>query len=101
MRRRASVRQYELVDAHFLRQSVECFALHEFGACIGEEALAFARKVAVDDVAHGSVENGVAQKFQSFVVHRLALGVALEHAFVHECQLIVADVVRIEAYDLA
>ena len=101
MRRRASVRQYELVDAHFLRQSVEGFALHEFGACIGEEALAFAWEVAVDYVANGGVEDCIAKKFQSFVVHGFALGVALEHAFVHKRQLIVADVVRIEAYDLA
>ena len=101
MRRRASVGQYELVDAHLLCQTVECFALHEFGACVGEETLALAREVAVDDIAHGSVENGIAKKFESFVVHRFALGVALEHALVHERQLVEADVVRVESDDLA
>ena len=54
-----------------------------------------------DDVAYCGVEDGVAEEFKAFVVHGFALGVAAEHALVHQRELVVAYVVGIEANDLA
>ena len=100
MGRRASVRQDELRYAHLLSQTVQGLTLHELGACVGEEAFPLAGEMAIDDVAHGSVEHSVAQKLQALVVHGLALGVALEQALVHECKLVERDVVRVDPYDV-
>ena len=98
--RRASVRQDELRYAHLLSQTVQGLTLHELGARVGEEALSLAGKMAIDDVAHGSVEHSVAQKLQALVVHGLALGVAFEQALVHERELVERDVVRVDPNDV-
>lgn len=59
---------YQLVQTDFHGELVQRFALHDFGAGVGEEALATAFEMLIDDVAHDGVEDGVAQEFQPFVV---------------------------------
>ena len=51
------------------------------------------------DVAHGGVENGIAEKLQTLVVHEPSILVTAQGTFVHERHAIVADVVRIDADD--
>ena len=57
--------------------------------------------MAVDNVANGSVEHGIAEELQSLVVHGLALRIALVHALVHQREFVIANVVWVEAYDFA
>ncbi len=59
---------YQLGDAHLGGEPVERVALHNLAARAGEETLALALEMAVDDVAHDSVEDGVAEKFETLVV---------------------------------
>ena len=84
-------------DAHLLCQFVQCFALHQFASGVGEKALALAFKVAINDISHHCVKDGIAQKLQSLIVQCLALGHLSGHALVHQCQLVIADVAGIEA----
>ena len=91
----------EAADAHILGQLVECVALHQLGAGVGEEAFALAGEVPVDNIAHGCVEHGVAQELQTLVVDGLSFLVAVHHALVHQGHLVIADVVGIEADDVA
>ena len=55
--------------------------------------------MAEHDVAHGAIEHRVAKKFQSLVVDRLTLIVAMPDALVHQRYLVIRNVVRIYAYD--
>jgi len=55
----------------------------------------------VDNIADNGVQDGIAEKLQPLVVHGLPLLVAVHHALVHQSKLIVADVVGIEAENLA
>ena len=90
----------EFVDAHFLGELVERIALYEFRPRIGEETLALAGEMAVDDITHCSIKNGIAKKLQALVVDGLAFLVAMHDALVHQCQLVVADVVGVKADDV-
>ena len=92
--------QYELVDSHFLGKFVQGVPLYELAPGISQEALAFAWEMLVYDVAHNSIENGIAQELKPLVVDRLALGVSSHDALVHQSQFIEADVVRIEPDDV-
>ena len=56
--------------------------------------------MAVDDITHCSIENGIAKKLQALVVDGLALFVAMHDALVHQSQLVVADVVWVKADDV-
>ena len=62
--------QNELFESHVGSQSVKCLALHDFGAGRCEKTLALVWKVVEENVAHDSLEHGIAQIFESFVVER-------------------------------
>jgi len=53
--------------------------------------------VAIDNMAYGSIENGITKELQPLIVQRLALVVALADALVQECLAIILDMVGIEA----
>ena len=55
----------------------------------------------VDDVPDDGIEQRIAQKLQPLVVQRLALVVALARTLVGQGCLVVADVLRIEADNVA
>ena len=92
--------QYELVDSHFLGKFVQGVPLYELAPGVGQEALAFAWEMLVYDVAHNSIEDGVAQKLKPLVVDGLALGVSSHDALVHQSQFVEADIVRIKTDDV-
>ena len=92
--------QYELVDSHFLGKFVQGVPLHELTPGVGQEALALAWEMLVYDVAHNSIEDGVAQKLKPLVVDGLALGVSSHDALVHQSQFVEADIVRIKTDDV-
>ena len=97
---RAAAGENEIVDAHLHGQFVECVALYEFRASVGEEALTLSGEVSIDDVAYSSVEDGVAQEFQSLVVDGFAFFVSVHDTFVHQCHFVIADVVGIYTDDM-
>ena len=53
----------------------------------------------VDNVSHDGIQNGIAQKFQPLVVHRLAF-FSLSDAAVHQCLPVILNVVGIESGDV-
>ena len=90
---------HQLVQSDFHGEFVQCFALHDFGAGVGEESFATAFEMLVDDVAHDGVEDGVAQKFQTFVVDEAPFLRAHGDGFVQQGLLIDFDVTREESED--
>jgi hypothetical protein len=56
--------------------------------------------MAEDDVADHSIEDGVAQKLQAFVVDRTPFLIATAYALVQQGLFIIADVVRIETQNM-
>ena len=92
--------EYQSADAHLLRQPVKRFALYKFTSCVGKKALPFAGEVSVNNVAHDGVEYGIAQEFKPFVVYGLAVCPPSHYAFVHQGELIVANVSRIKPKNL-
>ena len=90
----------EPFQSHFLGKLSQRVAADELRAGIRQEALALAGEMVVDDVAHDGIEQCVAEKLQAFVVQRLALLVAAADALVHQCLLVVADIMGIEPHDL-
>ena len=93
MRRRMAVGENQLVDPHLLGQPVERIALYDLRPCIGEETFAFPREMFVDNVADDGIEDGIAQKFKSFVVYGLSLCITTRYALVQECSLVISDIV--------
>ena len=87
-------------DAHLVGKTVQRVPLNDFASCACKETLAFPFEVAVDDVAHNGVENGVAEKLQTLVVHGFPLFVASGHALVHQSELVIVYAVWIEAEDV-
>ena len=94
-----AIAKHQAGDAHLFSQAIERFALHKFRAGVGQEALTLAWKMAIDDVTHDGIKDSIAEKFQPFVVHRTPFCVASHDTFVHQCQLVVANIVGIEAQD--
>ena len=86
--------EHQVVDAHGLCQSVERVALNDFGTSVCKESFALAREMPEDNIADNSVKNGVAEELQSFVVDFLSFRVAVGDALVHQCHLIITNVVR-------
>ena len=90
----------ERVETRLFCQAVEGVALHEFAACGGEKAFALALVAVEDDVAGDGFEDGVAQKFEAFVVERTSLFAAdVLRRFVGEGYAVELDVVGVEAED--
>ena len=92
--------EHKVGYSHLIGQAVERLALHKFGAGIGEKALALAGKVLVNDISYDGIQYGISQKLKSLIIHGSPFSVAPCHTLVHEGQLIVADVVGIEPYDM-
>ena len=90
-------REDELVESHLLGELSQGLTTDELGTGIGEESLALALEVAIDDVANDSIEHSIAQELQTFVVLWTAFLVAASHTLVQQRLLIEADVMRIEA----
>ena len=88
---------HQFVQPYFHGQLVQRLALHYLGAGVGEEAFAASLEVAVDDVAHNGVQDGVAQEFEPFVVQGAALFGAEEGGLVEQCLAVDADVAGKEA----
>ena len=93
------VRKNQFIDTHILGQFVECFSLDKFGTGVGQESFSFARKMMVDDVAYYCVENGITEKFKSFIVYRFTLVVAVHDALVHQRHFIIFNIVGIKTYN--
>ena len=87
----------ELYQSHFLSQSSQRLTLYELRAGIGEESLALALEMAIDDVAHHSIKNGITKKLQPFIIERPAFLVAARSTLVHQRQLIILQMMRIES----
>ena len=85
------------IDAQVARQSVEGRALYYFTACAGQKSLGSSLEMVKYDVAHYGFEDGVAQKFQSFVVVGASLLVSVDVGFVCEGNTIDFELMRIEA----
>lgn len=98
--RSVAIAQNELLNAHLVCQPSERFALYNLRSGIGEESFPLSREVAVDDIAHYGVENGVAEEFQSLIVHGLAFSILAGNALVHERQFIIANVSGIKTYNV-
>ena len=96
MRRTASVRKDKPVNAHLLCEFVKRVALYEFRTSICKETLAFTRKMIVNNMSYDSIKDGIAEKFESFVIHRFPFTVPTHNAFMHQSQLIITDVARIK-----
>ena len=90
----------ELIYAHLLSQFTQRCTTHQLRTGIGQKALALALKMAEHDVAHNSVEDGIAQKLETFVVLRTALFVLPSYTFMQQSLLIKTDVMRIEAQNV-
>ena len=58
----------QFFESHLRSESVERFALHDFGSGGGEESFSFVFEMTEKDVRHHSFEDGVAKIFQPFVV---------------------------------
>ena len=54
-----------------------------------------------DNMTHSSVKHRIAKELQPLIVQRASLVVALSRTLVGQCQFVVADVIRIEAYHLS
>ena len=85
-----------MIDSHLLGELVERITLHQLASGIGEESLSLARKVLIHNITHYSIQYGITQKLQALVVHRLALGIAVHDALVHQRHLVITDVVWIK-----
>lgn len=91
----------ELVEPYFHSKSAERLALHYLASGVGEKAFAPQGKVMEDDFADDSIQHGIPQKLQPFVVElRTLIGVS-RHRFVHQGLLIEANVSGIKAKHIA
>ena len=94
-------RLYEVDKPRLLGNAVETAALHNLAAHRGEEALFLARKRMIEDIAHHSLDDGIAQVFEPFIVFLLlTLAVVVERT-VHERLTIDRNLARIESQDTA
>jgi hypothetical protein len=74
----------EFRDAHFVRQLIKSLALYYLRTGIGEEAFALIREMTEDDVADTRSKNGIAEKFQTFVVHYVSVVVPQSHTLMQQ-----------------
>lgn len=63
----------KFIQTDFYGQFVQCFTLYDFAAGVGEETFMFAFEVAEDNISYDGIQNGVAQKFQPFVINPTSL----------------------------
>lgn len=92
-------RLYEVDQPRLLGQAVETAALYNLASHRGEEALLLAGKLVVEDVAHYSLYDGIAQILEPLIVFLLiTLAVIVERA-VHERLTIDRDLARIKSQD--
>ena len=99
MRGVASATKDELANAHLIGQLVQSTALNQLTACVGEKSLTFTGKMLVHDMPYGSIENGIAEKLQTLVIHGFAFGIATHDALMHQGQFVITDIVWIETDD--
>ena len=87
----------QFVEPNLSCQLSKRLALHDFATRIGQEALALARKMVIDDLANDSPQHSIAQEFEPLVVElRPAFPVSM-HRLVHQSFLIETNVVGIES----
>ena len=84
-------------EPHLVGEFAKRLSRNEFRACIRQESLALAFVVAIDDISHSRIKDGITQELQSLVVQRLSFVVALANTLVDECLTVVLDVAGIEA----
>jgi len=94
-------RLYEVDKPRLLGNTVETAALHNLAAHRGEEALFLAGERMIEDVAHHSLDDGIAQVFESLIVFLLLTLTVIVERTVHECLAIDRDFARIESQDTA
>ena len=99
MRGVTSATKDELANTHLIGQLVQCAALNQLTACVGEKSLTLTGKMLVHDMPYGSIENGIAKKLQTLVIHGFALGIATHDALMHQGQFVITDIVWIETDD--
>ena len=89
----------EVGDAQFVGQFVEGLPLYDFAPCIGEKSFSFSFKALEYDVAHDGTKHGVAEKLEPLVVDGFPF-LLVHDALVHQCLLVIFDVVGVEAKDV-
>ena len=99
MRGVASATKNEFANTHLIGQLVQSAALNQLTACVGEKSLTFTGKMLVHDMPYGSIENGIAEKLQTLVIHGFAFGIATHDALMHQGQFVITDIVWIETDD--
>ena len=87
------------VKVQGVADAVQALALHDLGACRGEESLVLVGELAVQVVGHHRVEHGVAQEFQALVVGPAAVFGLDGLGTVHHGQLVEPDVAGVVASD--
>ena len=90
-------REQQTAQSHLVGEFAKRVARYQFGARVRQEPLTLTLVMTIDDIAHRSIEYGVTQELQPFVVKRLAFVVALADALVHQRHLVILDVAGIES----
>ena len=90
---------HQFVEPNFYGQLVECFALHDFRAGIGQESFASSLKVAIDNISNYGIQYRIAQKLQSLVVEQSSLIGAYGGRFMQQGLLVVLQLAGVEAQD--
>ena len=92
-------RPYMAIEVQRVADAVKALALHNFGACRGQETLVLARIGAVEEIGDHIVDDGVAQEFQSLIVGPPPVLELDRPGTVNHRQLIELDVAGIVACD--
>ncbi len=75
---------------------IQGLTLYDFRAGIGQEAFPLVLKVFVNDVGYSSIQYGITQKLQSFVVQPSTVAAFNGRGFVVEGLLVELDVIGIK-----
>ena len=92
-------RLYEFDQSCLLGKAVETAALHNLTSHRGEEALLLAGEVMVEDIAHHSFNDGIAQVFEALIVLLLVVGTVVVDRAMHQRFAINGHLAGIEAQD--
>ena len=99
MRTLGGVALDEFGESHLLSQFSQGFTAHQLRTGIGEEALALVFEMLEYNMSHHGIEQGIAQELKSFVVQGASLVVSLSATLMGQRNLIILDIVGIEAND--
>ncbi len=87
------------VEVQRVADSVQALALHNLGACRGQESLVVAWKRLVEKVGDNGVDHSVAEELQAFVVGPVAIFCLDGLGAVHHGEFVEVDILRVVASD--